>query len=313
MSTKRVFLSPYQLGALDGFSEAFNISPIFDHLPRLDGPAAFYATMLQSGAEFFSVPDRIVHEIPQTELLAGRVQRYEPTSVRDISDLLTRVLGEPFQSLRDERTGRRAQSIDSVRVFLEDLLVAARRRESFVSVLPTPRDSLTVPGMAPEVGMAVSCLFAEFTDERVDAPVPRLVIDRGAVARFEEIISSDVFRRYASTHAVLEDASYDASRALEAVKKTGRDLELAFEKHLDRSVLGMGLLTLTPKILDLAFGRLPSILAEFATKLVEPLMKERRRIVVYRLDGVLKALMEQRMRQVANHPPPPEVMSTLKR
>src|SRR5207302_11068274 len=131
-----VSIGPYQLGALDAFSEVVNLDLLLKRLPKLDGLALFYCCMLQSGATHFDICETRMASLPRSEFLRKRISflprpKYGKPMML-IKTTFASCLPESYSS--DEKYA----PVIKLEHFLTDLCFAMERKTSMVSVLPIP-------------------------------------------------------------------------------------------------------------------------------------------------------------------------------
>ena len=179
--------------------------------------------------------------------------------------------------------------------FLADLFTAMDRKAAFLAVggLPDPADiEQLVP---PELFLPLRTLAAGFENTSVASTVPTIAVGRDSIERYQAILQSDVFTRYVHAESALEEISYDIPSALNGVLQTAQSLVRINPHVLALRRSGIAVLTVTPKLIDAAFGKLPGALADFGAKLGITYLDERRRIVIYDFQ---KLMFESTLRHV---------------
>jgi hypothetical protein len=144
--------------------------------------------------------------------------------------------------------------------------------------------------LPPELIVPVSTLLAAIEDLTTVSPVPQKVLPREGLARFNRIITSDLFRHYVTAHVQLDHVQAPAATALQTVAAAGRRLFLENPRLLALRRSFLGVLQVTPKLVDAAFGKLPGMLAELGARLGLSLLESRRRIVIYDFRPSMEAI-----------------------
>ena len=181
--------------------------------------------------------------------------------------------------------------------FLEDLLVAMESQTDLLLATNIP-DPVECEGLIPaDILVPISNLISTFEHETPPVPMPRAVADVESVETFQEIINSDLFSQYGAAQQMIDSEAIPRDKAIDEITKTGRMLFKAHTKLIGLRRTSMALLSVTPKLIDVAFGKLPSVLAEVVTDLASKLMHKKRRLVIYQtqnllLDFTLRPLLE---------------------
>jgi hypothetical protein len=104
---------------------------------------------------------------------------------------------------------------------------------------------------------------------------------------------SDLFAKYVRDHQKLEINLLPTLRAYIDIEKSGRHLCKENKTLLAIKRSTVSLIPLTTNIIDLVFGKLPGILAEFFGQRLSDMLKDDRRIVIYRFDQVLSEFIKE--------------------
>jgi hypothetical protein len=145
-----------------------------------------------------------------------------------------------------------------------------------------PNDDDVRRDLPPDMALPICAILAALkrTDELL--PAPSQVVSREVVGRFKELLDSDVYHRYAAAHERAEIES-DAS-ALSDIRAKGSELLRVSKGVLTNRRVSMNIISVVPKIVDAAFGKLPGAVAQFAGDLASRFMEDRKSIVIYQFD-----------------------------
>jgi hypothetical protein len=97
-------------------------------------------------------------------------------------------------------------------------------------------------------------------------------------------------------HQELANARASKKKTISNIAKLGGKLSIKYEKLLYLKHLTISLLPVTPKIIDVVFGKLPGTLAEHSFKLLNDWLKEERRIVLYHFHPTFEEIVIKRLR-----------------
>jgi hypothetical protein len=290
MSDRKVFVGAYHIGFLES-AEALIKQGSGNPQSKVDVSSLFYATMIQAGVEQFET----IHKMPSN------------VSSDFITSRFSIVSGDPWQNNYRQIEEVFGQFIDNslppeqipipihlLKMFLFDLMMAAKRETSIVLMksLPTPSEIDRV--LPPELAIIFKNLLSVVETAEVLLPIQRDIISIVHFQRLKEIICSDLFKRYASDHEAMEDRSINKMSALRQVVLTGSTVMKANRTLLKLKDTSISMIPLTSKVIDTVFGKLPGVLADSLGQYLSKKLVENRRIIIYRFDSVYDNLINQR-------------------
>lgn len=293
MSKRRVIIGPGQSGPLWAFNTILNLPPILEKNPNIDFESLFYSSMIQSGVEQFEVILVQCYPIRKSEFLDKRIS-FIP---KKIYLKQCEIVDKAFENYlpEDDETDEKYLPVWQLKSFLSDLFLSIRRKVSMVCFTPIP-DLTKVEKLIPaELFYPIQHLIAAFDCENVKLPLPQKTIKTSDVKRFQDIISSDLFSQYTSAHGELEDSKLTKKKAILNITKVGQALFQKNRALLYLKDLTISLLPITPKVIDTVFGKLPGILAEYSGKILNNLLKDERRIVLYLFFPMFENILFQRL------------------
>lgn len=276
---KKGLIGSYQLGVLSGASDALEIAEEITQERGADLEGIFYATAFQAGVDEFLVPDLKDKPSPRSEFLAART-RYIP---RENSDEHWKLVRTAFSAHLPDGW-ERSDSFSSVwplESFLVELLDAMSVGACVLSPWGVPDIAEAQALLPSELSVPLSNLLAAVDDLRAPSPIPHKAIPAEDIQRFCDIMTGDVFSKYVKAQYSLEDSSISIETSLPAVVSSARQVFLKNPEVLQLRKASLGVLEVTPKLVDAVFGKLPGALADLAAKLGISLLEERRRVVIY--------------------------------
>jgi hypothetical protein len=296
---RKGLVGPYQLGAMKGLSEGLNIAEKVTGRRGTDLEAIFYATAFQAGIDEFLVADSDDRPETGSKFVREHIRALPTERWRQHYEAVESVFKRhlPTNWHREDKYSPAWK----VQNFLVDLLVAMDTQASLLSPwgIPDPAEAEAV--LPPEIVVPVSNLLGAVEDLTVASPVLQRALPREDLERFSRIINSDLFRHYVGAASELDEAQNPASTALQTVSVAGKRLfrENRQVLALRRSLVGV--LQITPKLVDAVFGKLPGMLAELGARLGLALVDSRRRIVIYdfrpSLEGIFVASLLRMFRK----------------
>ena len=164
---------------------------------------------------------------------------------------------------------------------MADLLYAMSTGASLLAPWGIPDMAEAEARLPSELSVPLANLFSAFTDFQASSPIPQKAVAIENIQRFNEIISGDLFSKYAAAQSSLDDLEAPVTTALPMVVSSGRNIFSQNKQLLQLKKSSLSILQLTPKLVDAVFGKLPGALAEVAANLGISLLESRRRIVIY--------------------------------
>lgn len=267
-----MFEGAYLAGKTAGYGHALKerrMSNISIPLDRMIYVAAF-----QGGIEKFLTPLEFRSDHPLDQFISARVSR--PQDVEP--DLLSRLLALRPE-LKDEQKNVKTWMATSL---LYDLLVAMKNNAAVINVSGIPSLEDVKQEYPPDVAAPLCALLSALEPTEELLPAPAQLVSREAVLRFQDLLNSNVYQRYAAAHELVEVEKNIS--ALSEVRSAGAQLLKQGSGVLSNRRVSMNIVSVVPKLVDAAFGKLPGSLAQFAADLASKFMEERKNIVVYQFE-----------------------------
>lgn len=182
--------------------------------------------------------------------------------------------------------------------FIYDLIVAMENRAALMYVSSIPSVEEVQRCLPPDVALPLCTILSAI--KRVDEllPAPSLTLDQNMVSKFRELLNSDIYHHYTSAH---ERIDFEESKsALSNIRRRGIELLRAGEGVLANRRVSMNLISVGPKIIDTAFGKLPGALAQVAGDLASKFIEDKRNIVIYQFDDWANAYLAAQISHLRN-------------
>jgi hypothetical protein len=303
---RRIFISPYQLRALDMLSDVVNIPPIIESLniQKMDFQKIFFSTMFQCGVEELALICPYENQKNfkiESEFLSNRIS-FDSDLYHKYGLLLHKVrpLFEEYFENEDLQKADQ-ENIFKTEVILTDLLFEMQTNLSSVSILPWSKPDLEKlrVTLEPEKYYPIRNLLSMIENDNLNLPLPTQSILSKDVKKFEKIIESNIFLKYAETHQELENKKIEKSSALSQITEKGKMLQTRFERHINLKEFGITTLNLAPSCVELIFGKIPGVIAENAIKLLDPIISryvsDNQRLVTYEFSPISKEILTERL------------------
>lgn len=303
---RRIFISPYQLKALDWLSDVVNIQPIIEslHVPIMDFQKIFYSTMFQCGVEELKLicpAENQKNFETESDFLRDRI-RFD-SGLNHKYELLLRKVRPIFEEYFEDENLRMSEqeNIFKTEVILTDLLFEMQTNLSSVSILPWLKPDLESlrKTLEPEKYYPIKNLFSMIENDNLNLPLPSQSILSTEVKKFEMIIESDIFQSYTISHKNLENKKIEKSKALFQIKEKGKMLQTRFERNINIKEFGVNTLNLAPPFIEVLLGKIPGVAAESILKLFDPILSrsvtDNQRLVTYEFSQRSKEILNDRL------------------
>lgn len=286
---KKGLIGAYQLGALSGASDALRIAEEVTLERGADVEGIFYATAFQAGVDEFLVPDSKDRPTPKTDFLAARTL-YIP---REDTEKHWNLARAAFSAYLPDGWERKEEfsAIWPLESFLVELMDAMSAGACVLSSSGIPDLGEADALLPSELSIPLHNLLAAINDFQTPSPVPQKAIPTEDIQRFNDILASDIFSNYVSAQYSLEDSSTLLEKSLPTVASSARLVFSRTPQLLQLRKTGLGVLQLTPKLVDAVFGKLPGALADLAAKLGSDFLEQRRRVVIYDFRSSVKDVL----------------------
>lgn len=276
---KKGLIGAYQLGVLEGLSESLRIASKITGQQSIDFEGIFYATAFQAGVDEFIIPEFKDKPVSKSEFILKRtryLKRKESAAhYRLISDAFAAYLPAGWE--RNEEFS----AVWPLSSFLAELLDAMSVGASVLSPWGVPNIDEVEDLLPSELFIPLKTLIASISEVHAASPIPIKAIPTENVQRFNDLMSGNVFLKYTAAQVSLEDSTIPVAATLPSVISSGKRL-VSRNRHLLRlRNSSMGVLQLTPRVVDTVFGKLPGTLAEAFVTPVIRFLEARRRIVIY--------------------------------
>jgi len=300
-------VSPYSLGALEAYRGVIkDISRLLGD-PAVDVAKLFFAVMIQSGFQRFSVSDEPHSDIVRTSLLTDRVCSVNYSRIQsplnDIGSAIVRGAKNASPSNADLRL------VHNLASFVQDLYIAAAFKKPVATVTDRPAVADIHRLFRDDMAIVLESLLKAVRAIDLEAPVMRFDVPDSSLGAFKAVMASDVFEPYVDSHTLFESVSRAPEGIARRIRARARSLVLAFPNLMDLKGTTVQGIESIPSVLDATLGKAFGTAAKpFAGALSRALGQERR-LLIYsfyptwrrlwdaKLDKVRVLLAEERARE----------------
>jgi hypothetical protein len=286
---KRGYLGLFQYFYLAGYSAGY--------LGTLQGVAAtdrsiplqkmIYVAAFQGGIEKFVTPLGHVSPDPVDRFISARTVAPKQRNMQLYQKIMD--LEPPWETM-EERNAL------GPLCFIYDLMVSMENKAALMYVSDIPKVEEVQRDLPPDLALPICTILSAITSADELLPAPSVIVNQNIVRRFKDLLNSEIYQRYTSAHVGIE---FEARKpALSNIRRRGAELLRAGEGVLANRRVSMNIISVVPKIVDTAFGKLPGALAQVAGDLATKFIEDKRNIVIYQFDDWANAYLTAQMRHL---------------
>jgi hypothetical protein len=293
MRERKVIVGPGQLGRMNALDEILNGDHMLgEYISAVDVQGIIYGSLMQCGAERFELIGTEEDKgLPESDFLQSRFSALSESQ----SGEAYKVVHDSFDPFLPEDPKDEIRSeIYTLMAFVSNLIIAAERKGSLMILNDFPDVESLRGSLPPEIIIPAKNLLATIQPIEPSLPLPKAATDSGHVRKFKQLLLSDIFSGYSRSHMNLEDQDVEPNVAAERVIGSGQSMVSQHPNLLRLKRTAVSLLPITAKTIDVVFGKLPGILAEYAADLLSSVASDRR-IVVYQLGTLYYDLMKNQI------------------
>jgi hypothetical protein len=276
---RTAIVTPGSIGALEAYRVVIkDISKVLGD-PQIDVAKLFFAVMIQSGLQRFSLPERPSTDIVHSKLLAGRVCEISYGSVESVlHEIRAQVSGSVKPVPLADADQRVVHDITS---FLQELYLAAEFGRPVATVIDKPEQKDVRRLLREDVAIVIDGLLSSVQTVDVEAPVARFGIAEADLKSFKSVMASDVFEPYVSSQQLFELAIRPTDGVVESVRARAMTVVQTFPMFTSLKRTTIRALDAIPAVLDATAGKVFGAVAKpFMSALSEALGRDQR-LVVY--------------------------------
>lgn len=242
-----------------------------------------YSAMIQAGVQRFRIVGGTPKKVRDSEFLRRRCEEYSFKDYMQLFDSIGAVMAS--HTVKSVESDSESPETFTLTWFLTELVFSLRTKSAMVSIFPIPEVSKYAGKLTPEMLAALGYLMQKVNSIHLDLPIPQLDVLSDDVTVFHELISSDLFASYASSHQILESSAEKEQSAVENILSKAKALRERFNRALDVKRLSLSLIPVTVSLIDKVCGKFPGSLADVFGNALTEALKSRRRVTIYNYGG----------------------------
>lgn len=287
---RKLILTPTDQAYLYGYQEAENQNTQAKSVP-VDITHFFLSAITMSGV------DRIYSMLPFEETSTTLIKKIvKKPLIRDWAKYLVQV-DETFQKYLPAKVSRKVEKDLFYYKYLTIQLLFAMKSNScilLISDFNTLKSSSAIP---PEIKLLFDVLFSSIQIKEAQLPVVKYDFQKRDVRKLVEILSSKEYNIYKEAQSEIEKNRSLTGRIVKSIEIAGKDLYRKNSKYLTINESLIQAIPMTPQVIELYFGKLPGIIAEFASKIIVDYMGINNTIPIYSAKSISSLLNSNRFKQ----------------
>lgn len=305
MSNRKLYVSPYLIGQMsvvedisneELFIKALNIPQVntyaitFDYLVQC-GVDAFAINSMENYKHFLSDKhEKRLHNFLKEKTINIPEKKIE-NAIKSIEDIFQFYLPDNYYK------DKKYQEVFNIKTLLQDIMIASNTGTSlFRKVSTITQDLEKSKEVLPlELFLPIKYLINSICQDTIDLPNTKHYLSKEDFKRFENVFKEKTFLDYKTAHSSLDNDKINKNTALSNIQKNSVNF---YRKHnglinIKKSILTT--LSVTPKIVDVTFGKIPGTVADLASKLLTNLIDTKRRIVIYDYEPIYNEIFLERV------------------
>ncbi len=288
--SRKIIITPYELGGLAAFNDVLNMPQLKGDLPQIDFPHILFSAVTISG-----VNQILSFDFPKesnTKLIKRLVSESEKEKWQKANEKVNELMEFYHPGIDKEE-------YSSASYRLSNLLFAMETKSSILQMF---RSNLfgDLDKLNPEVAIPISAIEKSIQHANAQLPVIKYDINKIEVERLFEVLESKEFSFYQEAQEEISLMGNLNHKAIDRIEKTGKDFYRSNLSTIDIKESMINSIPLTSKVVELFLGKLPGFFTEFFSKILSDYLKENKSLVVYDCSNIITEQLTKRINTNAN-------------
>ncbi|WP_205503112.1 hypothetical protein [Rufibacter psychrotolerans] len=288
--SRKIIITPYELGGLDAFNKVLNFPELKGDLPQIDVPHIFFSAITISGV------DKILSfDFPKdsnTKLIKGLVTVSDKEKWHSAIEKVNELMAYYHPNIDKKNYSRAAYR-------LSNLLFAMETKSSILQIF---KDELfgNLDNLNPEIAVPINAIEKSVQIVNSKLPVLKYDINKIDIERLFKVLESKEFGFYKEAHNEISLNNNLTTNTIKRIEKAGKDLYESNSSIMNIKDSMINSIPLTSKVIEVFFGKLPSIFMELFSKILTDYLKENKSLAVYDCRNILEDQLKRRINTNAN-------------
>ncbi|KAA9352788.1 hypothetical protein [Larkinella humicola] len=287
--SRKLVLTPFENGYLAALHEVFNESPMAVKNQPIDISHFLLSALTMAGVDSIQSFGELSYS--KTKLIKKNVSKLSRNEWSRCSEKVQ----DTFDKYRIPNISKEMdEEISSMSHRVSQLFYAMKSNSGILSFfeIGNIKNKHLLP---PELALPLEILFLSIQIKTTNLPVLRYDIEKKDINKLIEVLNSKEFEVYSEAQSELETNSSITNKTINAIEKAGKDLYKKNIRILDIKESVIKTIPLTSKVIDLYFGKMPGILAEYGGKILIDYLGLNKTIPIYSCDTILTGMLKSRL------------------
>lgn len=296
--SRKIILTPYQMGALNAYDDVYNI---MNSKSENTMTTLLLSQLIQSGVSRFEIIGRGNSKIYDSTFLKNKSTFIESDEMVDIShkiDLIfIRFFGEDIvlNKKRSENQDVLRDELLNLKQYLCGLLFAASRKADYVTVLPRPNIEQIRNRIPPEFYYPINNLLSSIETLDMNLPTPKYSVSNKQLSGCIDLLESNLYSDYCSVYDEILDSTESKNNAINKIEIKGNELVLNNNGILRNKVVQLSFLDSLAEFCNIINKSEFSILLKFFTNVADEFDKNKNRLIIFDFKKTVSEVLNQEL------------------
>jgi len=278
--TRKLILTPTDQAYLYGYQEAENqISKQYSDTPT-DITHFFLSAITMAGV------DHIYTMLPFEETKTSLIKKLAKKSlIKDWANYLMEI-EEHYKKYTPTKISKKANKDIFTIKHTSLQLLFAMKSNSAVILISDLKKLILSSNIRPELKIPFDFLLSAIETQNAQLPIVKYDIPKKDIKKLLEIINSKDFNTYKEAQSEIERNKNLSTKVIRTIEKAGKDLYRKNNKFLTLKETVIKAVPLTSQVIELYFGKLPGLIAEYSSKIILDYMGINNTIPLYTADSI---------------------------
>jgi len=287
--SRKLILTPYHHGSVDATNDFVNNILFPNHNTQVDVMHIVLASVAMAGVD--SIHSMMEIKNSNTTLISNVISNKSAEKWNMCSVKVRKVL-ENYKT--PHLSKKHTEHIDRLSYLIVDLLFAVEINSGLL-INSNLKNSFSNDLLPLELEMPMKVLYESIQTKNVLLPMVKLDINKKDVLKLFDVFKSKDFGNFKDAHLEIDHNSTLTNKTIKSIEKASKDL---YKKNTTLFSLKENVIKALPistKIIDLFFGKLPGILADYASNLLVDNLQKNKTIALYNYDSIIDQIVKKNL------------------
>lgn len=289
--TRKLILTPYEIGYLAGLDKVFKTIITKEGMEPVDLTHLLLSAVSMAGV------DRIYSIGQPTNTDTTLIKKVAPKASSEKWVKCYQKVDTIFKNYAPKFVDKETNSEITDLAHIVSHLLYAMETNSAALFIGGIRISEKANNIPSELLMPIQGLISSIQTKSAQLPLVKGELERKDVNRLLDVLQSKEFASYKEAQMEIELSPRLTEKTIRQIEKAGKDLLVNNTKLLFIKDNVIKAISLSNKVIDLFFGKLPGILSEYAGTIVTDYLKGSKTIPIYTCEAIIREELHKRVAQ----------------